>query len=488
MQKNKETQVKQEKNQKSEPFSQIGKKSFFLVVSLLLFLLFLCWLLTYIIPQGAYQRDDEGMIIAGTFTHGPAKGIAAWRVLTAPFRVFASEGDGLTVIMISIFLLVMSGIFNLLEKTNGTKIIISKTVRKFADKKKVVVCVAAFVFMAFGSLFGMFEELVTLLPLVIVFMLSMGFDTMTGLGVCMLAACFGFSAAITNPFSVGMVADIAGTSVLDGVWLRILFFGFIYAVVCGFLLFHIKKITKEPSRSLSYQDDQKKLLQMDLSVTQELPRERRIFITYVVFFAVQLVALVSIAAIRAIADYAIPILAASFLIGGIICGLIVCERKRDTFKHIAQGAVGMLPAVVMIALASSVKLVMEESGILDSVMHGVIKALNGQNKFVSIILIYFLILLLQVFIGSSSAKIMLIMPIILPIATALGISPNVIILTYCIADGFTDMILPTNPVLLIGLSMANVSYGKWVKWTWKLQLVLFIATVLLLMLAVQIGY
>jgi uncharacterized ion transporter superfamily protein YfcC len=479
--------LKEEKTQKSEPFSQIGKKSFFLVVSLLLFLLFLCWILTYVIPQGAYQRDDEGMIIADTFTHGPAKGIAAWRVLTAPFRVFAS-GDGLTVIMISIFLLVMSGIFNLLEKTNGTKVIISKTVRKFADKKKLVVCIAAFVFMAFGSLFGMFEELVTLLPLVIVFMLSMGFDTMTGLGVCMLAACFGFSAAITNPFSVGMVADIAGTSVLDGVWMRILFFGFIYAVVCGFLLLHIKKISLAPEKSLSFKGDQRKLLQLDLSMTQEVPKERKIFITYVVFFSVQLVALVAIAAIRAIADFAIPILAASFLIGGIVCGLIVCERKVDVFKYIGQGAVGMLPAVVMIALASSVKLVMEESGILDSVMYGVIKAFNKQHKVVCVILIYFLILLLQVFIGSSSAKIMLIMPIILPIATELGLSANVIILTYCIADGFTDMILPTNPVLLVGLSMANVSYGKWVKWTWKLQLLLFMATILLLMLAVQIGY
>lgn len=472
---------------KKKAASQISTKSFFVVVSLLLLILFACWILTFIIPQGSYQRDEAGMIITGTYTRGQTKGLAFWRLLTAPFRVFASS-DGLTVIMISVFLLVMNGVFNLLEKTDGTKIIISKTVQKFADKKHLVVCVTTFIFMAFGSLFGMFEELVTLLPLIIVFMLSMGFDTMTGLGVCMLAACFGFSAAITNPFSVAMVADMAGTSVLDGAWLRIVFFGLIYASVCGFLMLHIKKIKKNPALSLTYKEDQAKLLQLDSSVSDSNPREKRIFITYVIFFAIQLIALVSIAAIRAISSYAIPILAASFLIGGIVCGLIVCEKKSDTFKYLGQGAVGMIPAVLMIALASSVKLVMEESGILDSVMYGVIRALDGQNKFVCIILIYFLILLLQVFIGSSSAKIMLIMPIILPIAEALGISTNVIILTYCIADGFTDMILPTNPVLLIGLSMANVSYGKWVKWTWKLQAILFISTIFLLMLAVQIGY
>ena len=148
----------------------------------------------------------------------------------------------------------------------------------------------------------------------------------------------------------------------------------------------------------------------------------------------------------------------------------------------------MLPAVAMIALASSVKLIMAESGILDTVMHAVIEALAGKSPFLCVVLIYFLILFLQVFIGSSSAKIMLIMPIILPVANSLGLSSTVIILTYCMADGFTDVILPTNPVLLIGLSMANVSYGKWVKWTWLFQLLMFVFTILVLLFAVKIGY
>jgi uncharacterized ion transporter superfamily protein YfcC len=80
------------------------------------------------------------------------------------------------------------------------------------------------------------------------------------------------------------------------------------------------------------------------------------------------------------------------------------------------------------------------------------------------------------------------MPIVLPIAQALGISPTLVILTYCMADGFTDVIMPTNPVLLIGLSMANVSYVKWVKWTWKLQLLVFTLSVLVLLLGVAVGY
>ena len=82
---------------------------------------------------------------------------------------------------------------------------------------------------------------------------------------------------------------------------------------------------------------------------------------------------------------------------------------------------------------------------------------------------------------------MLIMPLLVPICSALGLTPATLILTYCIADGFTDMIIPTNPVLLIGLSITGVSYGKWLKWTYKLQIAVFILTILILFVAVGVN-
>jgi uncharacterized ion transporter superfamily protein YfcC len=148
----------------------------------------------------------------------------------------------------------------------------------------------------------------------------------------------------------------------------------------------------------------------------------------------------------------------------------------------------MLPAVLMVAIASSVKLVLTEGGITPTVMHSAISFLDGKNPFLCVLLIYLLVLFLQIFIGSASAKLMLVMPIVLPIAEAVGISPATVIFTYCIADGFTDVFLPTNPILLVGLSMANVSYAKWIRFTWLLQLFLLVFTVLLLFFAVWIGY
>ena len=480
------TQVKQPK-QKEEAHASINIRSFITVAAILIAMLILCGSLSYFIPQGSFQRDADENIQPGTYEAGEIQGIAPWRVLTAPLRVFASS-DALTIIMISIFLLVMSGIFNLLEKTGGVKIFIVHIMRRLRDRGGPVVCITVLIFMLFGSLFGMFEELATLLPLIIVFMLSMKMDTMMGLGTCLMAACFGFSSAITNPFSVGTAAELAGIPVSSGVWLRIVFFGIVYLIVCLFLMHYLKKILRDPTLSPTYEIDQKKREHL-LSDTTELPADSdRTFRIYCVFFAIQGVLLLAIACIRAISGLAIPLLAGSFLICGLICGTLVSGNFKDTLRHFGVGAAAMLPAVVMIALASSIKLVMEESQIIDTVMQSVLSILEGQGPFVTILLIYALILFLQIFIGSASAKIFLVMPIVLPITGALGISPTLVILTYCMADGFTDVILPTNPVLLIGLSMANVSYGKWLKWTWKLQLILFVTSIAVLLFGVWIGY
>ena len=471
---------------KEKAFATINIGSFLTVVIVLLLVLILCGAMTYLIPTGSYERNEAGQIVMDTYVEGEVEGIAPWRVLTAPFRVFFKDG-GITVVMICVFLLVMSGIFNLLEKTGGVKVFMSRIIRRLGNRHAPVICLTVLIFMLFGSFFGMYEELITLLPIMIMFMLSLGLDTLMGLGVCLLAACFGFSAAITNPFSVGLASEVAGISTADGAWLRILFFVLTYALLCGFLLLHLRRIRRNPAASLTYAADlEKRAAQGDSGVAVD--GGDKVFRAFAVFFGIQAGVLILIASVRAISDYAIPILAVSFLISGIVTGFVVCERKADVGRHIGSGMVAMLPAVAMIALASAPKLIMTESGILDTVMHHMISLLDGRHPAVAILLVYALTLILQVFISSASAKIFLIMPIILPVTRALGLSPNLVILAYCMADGFTDVILPTNPILLIGLSMMGVSYGKWLKWTWVLQLALLAASVGVLLFGVFIGY
>jgi uncharacterized ion transporter superfamily protein YfcC len=106
----------------------------------------------------------------------------------------------------------------------------------------------------------------------------------------------------------------------------------------------------------------------------------------------------------------------------------------------------------------------------------------------AILFIYFIILIIQFFIGSASAKVILLIPILAIMADKLGISRNIALLAFIFGDGYTDLIYPTNPVLLISLGMVSFSYIKWIKKTFLLQIIVLVLTILLLLLGYIINY
>jgi len=96
--------------------------------------------------------------------------------------------------------------------------------------------------------------------------------------------------------------------------------------------------------------------------------------------------------------------------------------------------------------------------------------LFNKPKFIAVIVIYILVLVMNFFIGSGSAKAFIIMPIVAPLMDLLGMSRQLSVLAFQLGDGFSNILYPTNAVLLISLGLASVSYGKWFKWIIKLQL------------------
>ena len=125
---------------------------------------------------------------------------------------------------------------------------------------------------------------------------------------------------------------------------------------------------------------------------------------------------------------------------------------------------------------------------MDIIIHVLSTALSGGSPILGILFVYFITLVIQFFIGSASAKIILIIPIISAIASNVGITQNIALLSFIFGDGFTDLIYITNPILLISLGVAGFSYGKWLKKTWLLQVIVLVITTLLLILGHYIGY
>jgi len=467
----------------------ISKKAFLNVIYILFFLILSAGIVTLIIPSGAFDRESDGTIISGSFTFLSEKTYPIWRILTAPFEVLVGP-DSVSVIMIGLFLIILGGTFAVMDKTGGIKMIIQSLIIRFKNNKYLLLRLIILMFMLFGAFFGIFEESIALLPILILLSLSLGWDTLTGMGMCLLAAGFGFATAITNPFSIGVASSLAGINILNGALYRIFIFLVMYGVLQYFLVHHAKKVEENPTLSPTYDIDLNKSRQFDLS-HHDLENGKIILKTYVWLFVILFIGIFLTSVLElafAISIPAIPVMALIFLVGGIIAGWLVTKDMKKTLKIYGQGMLGVAPAFLLIVLAVSVKHIIAEAQVMDTILYYLSNLLEGQSPIVSILFIYLLVLLIQFFIGSASAKAFLIMPIILPLVALIGLSKEIAILAFIFGDGYTNVIFPTNGVLLIGLSIASVSYSKWFKFTYKLQIVTLILTILFLFIGIWINY
>ena len=160
-------------------------------------------------------------------------------------------------------------------------------------------------------------------------------------------------------------------------------------------------------------------------------------------------------------------------------------KMAITFK---DGVMSVLPGVLLILMANSIRFTLMEGNILDVILNGAISLASGMPRWGVILFIYGMVLFLNFFIPSGSAKAFLLMPLIVPLAEAFGISAQLCVLAFVFGDGFSNVFYPTNPVLLISIGLANVSYSTWAKWSGKFQLVNLLLTSGLLLFGMAIGY
>lgn len=468
----------------------INKKSFFSVLIILFSLMIVSFILTYLIPQGSYDRTVDGEIIAGTYKLIAGDNLKIWQFFYSPIGLLFSS-DGINVIMISLFLFILGGFFTVMDKTKGITVIIKKLVNRYIDNKHLLIRLVTLFFMLFGAFFGIFEESVALLPIMIILSLSMGYDTLLALGLTVLAAGFGFASAITNPFSVGIASEIAGINILSGVVFRLVVFGIMYFLVSTFLVRYAKKLELNPEVSLTYDSDMIKRSNLKTDFNEEIVNEDRIFTTYVYIFITLLFFIILASLLQLIFELEIPtivLMSITFLIGSFVAGILINKSIKQTAKIFGKGALAVMPAAILIIFAGSVKYIMTSGEIMDTILHFFEQTLSDKPAIVGVLGIYLVILLIQFFIGSASAKAVLIMPILVPLVSLIGVSTNIAILAFIFGDGYTNVVFPTNGVLLIALSIAAVSYQKWLKWTIKLQGLTFLLTIVLLIIAYLIGY
>ncbi|MBL8062410.1 MAG: YfcC family protein [Anaerolineales bacterium] len=473
--------------------AQIGKRAFIQSLVILFVLMMVAGILTLVVPAGQYTRievDGRETIDPTSFQLTERPDYPIWRWFVAPLEVLGSD-SGLTVIVIIVVLFFAGGAFAVMDKTGTLRAFIGRIVRQFSGRKYTLLWMVSLAFMFLGATLGTFEEVVLLVPVMIALSYSLGWDALVGLGMSILATNMGFSAAISNPYTLGVSQQLAGLPLFSGAWLRVIIFAVIYFIFVSFLSGYAKKIDRDPKASLVHGEDnaeREKYKGMDATLVADDPKQNRAMNFFGIFLIFIFLTMLAGPFVPAISDYALPIVGILFLIGGLGAGFLSGAGGKTVWQGLIEGLGGLAPSVPLILMAASIRYIIDSGGVTDTLLHAAAEPFQQLGAFPAALVVYVLALGIEFFIASGSAKAFLMMPIVLPLADLVGVTRQTAVLAYIFGDGFSNLAYPTNPVLLISLGLTVVSYPKWIRWTAKLWLWVILATIAFLGIAVAINF
>lgn len=501
---------------------RIGKAAFILAFCILTGLMVVSGILTRTVPAGSFERelvDGREFVIPGSYQETPTQEPPPiWRWFTAPVEVLFAPGS-IVAITIIVFLIFVGGSFTILEQAGVLEAVLNRLVAGFYERRYLLMAIIIFFFMAVASVLGIYEAMVPLIVFIVPLALKLGWDSLTGLGMSLLPLAFGFSAAISNPFTIGVAQRIAELPLFSGAWLRIPFFGITYAVVVLFVIRYARKIERAPDTSRVYHldEERRRLLgeeavavapdvapgrasnaALDLAAdaapaaaasdARMAPELKKAAAWFAANILLAFVFIFVTARNPVLSDLAFPLMSLLFFIGGLGAGRLSGRPWRQVWRSFGGGALGMAPAILLILMSLSVRHIVELGGITDTILNSAAILIAGSSTFGAAFFVYLVTLGMNVFIGSASAKAFLMMPILSPLADLVGITRQTAVLAFGFGDGFSNMLFPSNALLLIGLGFTVVSYPRWFRWTIGLQAVMFAISMAFLWIAVQVEF
>lgn len=464
---------------------KIKKKKELKALNPMLFLVAIMLIVTvasYIVPVGSYDR----IVVEGQEMVDPESYHSVEKSPITPFNLLVSVTLGMQRgSAIIFFLLIIGAMFAILEGTGAINAGMTNVVRAMKGKEFLMIPVCMIVF-GMGSAFcANFEEFLAFVPLVLACCLTMGFDSLTAVGIIFCAAASGYGGAITNAFTTGIAQSIAGLPMFSGMGLRIAVFVTLLSVSIIYVTWHALRVKKNPQLSSTYDVDRLTAKNVALNVTESVPLTTRQKIVLVVFIGG--IAFTVYGIIKK--GYYIDELAGIFLAIGIIGGLIGGLRPGEICEHFEKGCVNMLFPCIMVGLANSVIILLEQSNMMDAIIHLLSSALNGLSPMLTAFGMFVVTDLFNVLIPSGSGKAAIVMPIMVPLADMMDITRQTSVLAFQLGDAFTNVMAPTGGEILAALAMCGgVSFKKWMKYLLPLFICWCVVAFIFLAIAVYTGY
>ncbi len=471
----------------------LDKKTVIAIISALVIIMAFVGVLTQVLPRGEYDVIVENgyeQIVDGTYKELNDYKMPIWKIFLAPILCFTSSYAG-TGILIIVMVVLIGGAFLILDKCGVMKFLMATLIKKFSKKKYTLMGIIIFACMALSSVAGVLEESVTLVPIAVAVSLALGWDSLVGLGLSLVSIAWGFTAATFNPFNVATVQKLAGLDVFSGLPLRLVVFLGVYLILFAFLFFYAKKIEKNPKKSLVYESDKalkEKYKIEDIEAVLSNKDTKKGAKAFLICMVIDIVAIIIDFALDLGGGLSLPAMAILFTVGGILAGYFTGLKGKPLLKSFLSGAKTIAPVIPVVIFVVAISYILGEAKIMHTILYYVYNLIQGVPPYAAIILLFLLIAFLEFFIGSGTAKAFLIMPLVAPLSDLVGITRQSIVTTFCLADGFTNLLYPTSGIMIIAIGLVGVSYGKWLRWSWKLFLGEFIFSAAMMLLMVAINY
>ena len=468
------------------------------VFTLLTIVVFICSLLTYVIPSGIYERESKQVgsvtrtvVIPGTYKElskhfsvegiiieekadGEASPVSLFGFLSAIPKGMEEAAD------IIFFIFIIGGVFGILQKTGTIMAIIQKLLDVFGHNANLLVVILMIAVAIGGSTLGMGEEFIPLIPLFLIVSKRLGYDRVFGVGIVFLAAECGFSAATTNPFTVNVAQSIAEIPLNSGIEFRVIFFIVALTVTIIFLLRYGARIKKDPSKSIMPDDD----FELSEHSFEKVSFKKEHLIILIVgtglfgfiIFAVQEF------------GWWINEMAGGFLLIGFCAIAIMRIPINEATKAFIKGLEDMVVAALVVGFARGVQVVLQDGQILDTIIHSAANQLQNFHQFFAAGGMLIFQTTLNFFIPSGSGQAAVTMPLMAPLSDLLGITRQTAVFAFTCGDGFSNIIIPTSGILMAILSIAKVPFTSWLRFVLPLFIILFILSLLFLIIAVIINY
>ncbi len=399
--------------------------------------------LTWILPSGAFDRRDDPVtgrriVVAGTYHPVPRAPVGLLAAAIAVPRGFVAAGEVIAVVLF------VGGAWVVVDRLGTLPALVAVIVARFRRRGLWAIPVICLFFAAMGALENMQEEIIPLVPVLLVLGQGLGVDAVVVVAMSAGAAMIGSAFGPTNPFQAGIALKLAQLSPVAGGTLRLVMFVAAVSMWIAWTIRYAARHRVGPAVSTNAE-------------AVRLPARHALILA----IALAPMAAYVYGALRL--DWGFNELAGAFLLAGLAAGIVGGMGVTATITAYLEGAASLVSAAMIIGVARSISLVLEDGRIVDTILHGLATPLAQMPPVTAALLQIPVHGLIHMAVPSVSGQAVLTMPLFVPLADLLGLSRQVPVLAYQTGSGLAELVWPTNGALMAVLLAARVPYQQWIR-------------------------